>query len=99
MAITPQPSILAISWPDANQHPYFYIGIYTAIALGTVFMNICVTIAQYVGALRASRILFKQVLVSVVRATMRWHDTTPQGRILNRFGKVSISSHPFPNDV
>jgi len=42
---------------------------------------------QYTGALRASRVLFKQLLVSVVRATMRWHDTTPQGRMLNRFSK------------
>ncbi|KAJ7693236.1 P-loop containing nucleoside triphosphate hydrolase protein [Mycena rosella] len=27
------------------------------------------------------------LLVSVVRATFRFHDTTPQGRMLNRFGK------------
>ncbi|KAG6905178.1 hypothetical protein DXG01_004393 [Tephrocybe rancida] len=44
-------------------------------------------VAQYMGALRASRILFKQLLVTVVRATFRFHDTTPQGRMLNRFGK------------
>ncbi|KAG6914945.1 hypothetical protein DXG01_014339 [Tephrocybe rancida] len=44
-------------------------------------------VAQYTGALRASRILFKQLLVTVVRATFRFHDTTPQGRMLNRFGK------------
>ncbi|KAF9231441.1 hypothetical protein BU15DRAFT_90912 [Melanogaster broomeanus] len=42
---------------------------------------------QYSGALRASRSMFHQLLHNVVRGTMRWHDTTPQGRILNRFGK------------
>ncbi|KAG6881440.1 hypothetical protein C0995_001885, partial [Termitomyces sp. Mi166 len=44
-------------------------------------------VAQYTGALRASRILFRRLLETVVRATFRFHDTTPQGRLLNRFGK------------
>jgi len=34
-----------------------------------------------------SSALYRQLLVTVVRATFRFHDTTPQGRMLNRFGK------------
>jgi len=49
-------------------------------------VSLCSAAAQYTGALRASRLLFKQLLVSVVRATFRFHDTTPLGRMLNRFG-------------
>ncbi|KAF9258420.1 hypothetical protein L218DRAFT_934784 [Marasmius fiardii PR-910] len=73
--------------PSAHEHPLFYVGVYAAIGLGNVLVNICSVIVQYTGALRASRVLFKQLLERVVRATFRFHDTTPQGRILNRFGK------------
>ncbi|KAI1792466.1 multidrug resistance-associated ABC transporter [Ganoderma leucocontextum] len=78
---------LEITFPRAQEHPYFYIGIYTAIALSTGIINILGVITQYTGALRASRILFEKLLRTVVRATMRWHDVTPQGRMLNRFSK------------
>ena len=80
-------SALEMTFPPAQEHPYFYIGIYTAIALSTGIINILGVITQYTGALRASRILFEKLLRTVVRATMRWHDVTPQGRMLNRFSK------------
>ncbi|KAF7342473.1 ABC bile acid [Mycena venus] len=69
--------LFGIKWPSAIDHPLFYVGVYAGIGLTTAF---------YTGALRASRLLFKQLLVSVVRATFRFHDTTPLGRMLNRFG-------------
>ncbi|OBZ77340.1 ATP-dependent bile acid permease [Grifola frondosa] len=78
---------MTINWPPAQDHPYFYIGIYAAIALSTGLVNITGVITQYTGALRASRTLFQRLLTAVVRATMRWHDVTPQGRMLNRFSK------------
>lgn len=75
-------SLPDIDWPRAGQHPYFYIGIYAAISLSVAFVNVAGAITQYSGALRASRKLFKQLLACVVRATMRWHDVTPQGESL-----------------
>ncbi|KAI0772966.1 multidrug resistance-associated ABC transporter [Trametes elegans] len=77
----------ALNLPPASQHSFFYVGIYTAIAVASWLVNISGIITQYTGALRASRILFEKLLQSVVRATMRWHDVTPQGRMLNRFSK------------
>jgi len=68
-----------IQLPSAREHPLFYIGIYSALGLGTAFVGVLSAIVQYTGALRASKVLFMRLLVSVVRATMRWHDTTPQG--------------------
>ncbi|THH08106.1 hypothetical protein EW145_g2928 [Phellinidium pouzarii] len=73
--------------PSAYEHPLFYVGVYAAIGLFTVVISITSVATQYTGALRASRILFKQLLIAVVRATMRWHDVTPTGRMLNRFSK------------
>ncbi|KAJ7107582.1 multidrug resistance-associated ABC transporter [Mycena epipterygia] len=79
--------LLNMNWPSAADHPLFYVGIYAAIGLTTAFLTVTSSVAQLTGALRASRTLFKALLVSVVRATFRFHDTTPQGRMLNRFGK------------
>lgn len=79
--------IFGVEWPSAVEHPLFYIGIYSAIGFASALASVLSVTAQYTGALRASRILFKRLLVTVVRATFRFHDTTPQGRMLNRFGK------------
>jgi ABC-type multidrug transport system fused ATPase/permease subunit len=68
-----------IHLPSAQEHPLFYVGVYSALGLGSAFVGILSAIVQYTGALRASKVLFLRLLVSVVRATMRWHDTTPQG--------------------
>ncbi|CAA7263971.1 unnamed protein product [Cyclocybe aegerita] len=85
--VATMPTLFGIDWPRASEHPMFYVGIYAAIGLANALANVLSVTAQYTGALRASRILFKQLLVTVVRATFRFHDTTPQGRMLNRFGK------------
>ena len=76
----PYVSATEIDWPAAQEHHFFYIGIYAAIYLAAGFVKIAGVITQYTGALRASRKLFRQLLVTVVRATMRWHDVTPQGK-------------------
>ncbi|KAJ7660132.1 hypothetical protein DFH06DRAFT_1472233 [Mycena polygramma] len=81
-----RPGLFGINWPSAVEHPLFYVGVYAAIGLTSTFVGLCSAAAQYTGALRASRVLFQQLLVSVVRATFRFHDTTPLGRMLNRFG-------------
>ena len=71
-----------ISLPSGREHPLFYVGVYSALSLGSAFLGVLAAIVEYTGALRASRVLFKQLLVSVVHATMRWHDTTPQGTLI-----------------
>ena len=48
-----------IDWPSAVEHPLFYIGIYAVIGLANALVGIISVVAQYTGALRASRILFR----------------------------------------
>ncbi|KAJ3937406.1 MAG: hypothetical protein NXY57DRAFT_981367 [Lentinula lateritia] len=78
---------IAFNLPSVYENPMFYVGVYAAIGVLNALLSVIATAIQYTGALRASRILFRQLLVTVVRATFRFHDTTPQGRMLNRFGK------------
>ncbi|KDQ16441.1 hypothetical protein BOTBODRAFT_186495 [Botryobasidium botryosum FD-172 SS1] len=75
------------SLPSANAHPMFYIGVFSAIVLGAVLLNTTSSLIQSFGSYRASRRLFSRVLATVVQAPMRWFDTTPTGRILNRFSR------------
>ncbi|KAG0293961.1 hypothetical protein BGZ96_002011 [Linnemannia gamsii] len=65
----------------------FYIGIYCFITLMAVFFTVVRMLWQFYGSLRASRDLYEQLLVSIVRAPIRFFDTTPVGRIINRFSK------------
>lgn len=73
--------------PSAVEHPLFYVGIYAAIGFGAAFINVAASGIQFTGALRASRYLFRDLLSAVMLATVRFHDTTPAGRMLNRFSK------------
>ena len=74
--------------PPADKHPMFYVGVFAAIGIGGGLVLLLTLIVQYAAALKASKKMFKQLLDTVVHATMRWFDTTPQGRLLNRFSKV-----------
>jgi ABC-type multidrug transport system fused ATPase/permease subunit len=70
---------LKTDWPNAMEHPLYYIGIYAAIGMATAAINVAGYVVQFTGALKASRVLFERLLRSVARATMRWYDVTPQG--------------------
>jgi ABC transporter transmembrane region len=72
-------TVTTSSLPSANDHPLFYVAIYASIAFGAAAISILNVSVQYSGGIRASKFMFKQLLVAVVRATMRWHDSTPTG--------------------
>ncbi|KAH0558860.1 hypothetical protein GP486_004505 [Trichoglossum hirsutum] len=64
---------------------WYYLGIYVGLS---VFLSI-VGVLKYWwifrGCIRASRKLFDELAYAVVRAPLRWLDTVPLGRVLNRF--------------
>lgn len=57
-------------WPDASEHPFFYVGIYGAIGISIALANVLSVTAQYTAALRASRILFKCALPITVNVSL-----------------------------
>jgi len=72
----------------------FYVGVFAIIGIGGGFVLLLTLVVQYAAALKASKKMFKQLLDTVIHATMRWFDTTPQGRLLNRFSKVCDRNPP-----
>lgn len=68
-----------------NRSLWFYLGVYCFISAISVVFSISRLYLVYSGSIRASRRVFKAILHSVLRAPLRWLDTVPMGRVLNRF--------------
>ncbi|XP_022652533.1 multidrug resistance-associated protein 1-like isoform X2 [Varroa destructor] len=62
---------------------WVYLGIGGGQVIGAVIGTSCLAI----GCLSASSTLHSHMLYSIMRAPMSFFDTTPLGRIINRFGK------------
>jgi hypothetical protein len=56
---TTRKTIFGFDLPNAVEHPFFYIGVYAGIGSATALVGVMSVVAQYTGALRASRTLFK----------------------------------------
>lgn len=68
-----------------NKDLAFYLGIYVGTSILICILGTLRYLFVVLGALRASRILFEKLTYSILRAPLRWLDTVPVGRILNRF--------------
>ena len=64
-----------------------FLGIYALINFGSAFANFLRMVFLVVVGLRASKVLFRDLLLVVLHAPMSFFDTTPVGRIVNRFSK------------
>ncbi|KAK4161185.1 P-loop containing nucleoside triphosphate hydrolase protein [Cladorrhinum sp. PSN259] len=63
----------------------FYLWVYVALAIMSSIMGTLRYLFVYCGSIRASRNLFAKLSFVVLRTPIRWLDTVPVGRILNRF--------------
>ncbi|KAI1103432.1 putative ATP-binding cassette transporter protein [Jackrogersella minutella] len=63
----------------------FYLGIYVFLSTFTSIVSTFRYYYVFSGSIRASRQLFAKLNFVVLRAPLRWLDTVPLGRILNRF--------------
>lgn len=81
--------ILEETYNDANDlepvKPYIYI--YSAIVASVFLVGITRSLLFYTLATRCSQRLHDQVFGALIRTGMRFFDTNPSGRILNRFSK------------
>ncbi|KAH0581287.1 hypothetical protein H2248_012386 [Termitomyces sp. 'cryptogamus'] len=70
-----------------DEDPVFYIAIYAAITAAGLIIGTLRYFILYNGSIRASTVLYKRLLETVLFANIRFHDTVSRGRLLNRFGK------------
>ena len=70
---------------DQTQQVWYYLGIYIGLSVCIVVIGSIRYASTFVASLRASRLLFEKLSFTVLRAPLRWLDTVPVGRILNRF--------------
>ncbi|ORX44613.1 multi drug resistance-associated protein MRP [Hesseltinella vesiculosa] len=69
-------------------HGVWYLCIYALIGtMGVILASLQSLVIRVFAAIRSARILHQDMLRSVVRSPMVFFDTTPTGRILNRFSK------------
>lgn len=73
--------------PSADQHPSYYLVGYAIIMIGTALLMILTNAIGAWGSYRAAKKLHDSLLDSVVHGTIRFFNTTPVGRIINRFSK------------
>ncbi|OAD04478.1 hypothetical protein MUCCIDRAFT_140453 [Mucor lusitanicus CBS 277.49] len=81
--LAPQQQVVAEGQDRLN----YYLGFYCLINLAGVIVGTARFAVLYWGILDANKTLYAQLLHRMLRAPLRFFDTTPVGRILNRFSK------------
>ena len=69
----------------SNDNLPFYLSTYIGLSVAICVLGASRYYFVYMGSWRASRKLFDDLTYAVLRAPLRWLDTTPVGRTLNRF--------------
>ncbi|KAG0301922.1 hypothetical protein BGZ98_007943 [Dissophora globulifera] len=69
-----------------------FLGVYAALVVAYLGMSVLVTYtAMVVAAVRASTRLHERLLTTLIRLPMSFFDTTPLGRVVNRFSSDIFS--------
>ncbi|KFH73818.1 hypothetical protein MVEG_01032 [Podila verticillata NRRL 6337] len=63
----------------------YYLGVYITLSIIALAFAAATNLYTVFGGLAASRFLHERLLHKVIRAKVRFYDTTPIGRIVNRF--------------
>ena len=64
---------------------WFYLGVYVALSIMACVIGSLRYYLVLLAGIKASRNLFDRLTYAVLRAPLRWLDTVPVGRVLNRF--------------
>lgn len=86
------------NWSEVNQeyggNPEVgkYIGVYFAFGIGSAALVVVQTLILWIFcSIEASRKLHERMAIAIFRSPMSFFETTPAGRILNRFSRYVLS--------
>eukprot|EP01125_Pyxidicula_operculata_P021279 TRINITY_DN812_c2_g1_i1.p1 TRINITY_DN812_c2_g1~~TRINITY_DN812_c2_g1_i1.p1 ORF type:complete len:1539 (-),score=311.37 TRINITY_DN812_c2_g1_i1:20-4636(-) len=81
-------------WTDDEQAgltnstgPWYYLGIYAGIGSGFAVINFVRMIVLFFTGIYGASVIHNKMLGKVMRSPVSFFDTTPSGRIMNRFTK------------
>ena len=77
-----QQSIITRNEPEHTLS--YYLWIYVALAAASAVIGTMRFLWTFVMSIKAARTMFQRILFTVIRTPLRWLDTVPVGRILNR---------------
>ncbi|KAI0066574.1 P-loop containing nucleoside triphosphate hydrolase protein [Artomyces pyxidatus] len=63
---------------------FFYLGMYIALLLASMTLYAVAAIMFITGSMRASNLIHRTLVQSILGTTLRWLDTTPVSRIITR---------------
>lgn len=83
--------------PSTQAHPtMFYIVVFAVINLGSNLAYVGQSLIERLAGLKAAAALHDRMLATILRAPVEFFDTTPSGRVLNRF---TSDVHQLDRDV
>ncbi|CAN2387511.1 ATP-binding cassette [Pristimantis euphronides] len=92
--------VTPVSWDqfvgqNASAGIAFYLSVYGGIAAANSIFTALRALLFAFGAIRAATVIHKRLLQRVLRATVTFFDSTPVGRIINRFSSDLYSVDDF----
>ncbi|KAK4232219.1 hypothetical protein QBC38DRAFT_463457 [Podospora fimiseda] len=64
---------------------YFWLAVYVGFEVLTLLVFVIRVVLNFCVGMKAAKQLFQRMTHAILRAPLRWIDTIPSGRILNRF--------------
>ncbi|CAG7734589.1 unnamed protein product [Allacma fusca] len=94
-------SIWSMEPPDDGKQDIakrnLFLGVYGGLGMSQSVVVFLATASMILGSLKAAKLLHNNMLRRILRAPMSFFETTPLGRILNRFSKdVDVADEVFP---
>ncbi|XP_078665475.1 ATP-binding cassette sub-family C member 9-like [Branchiostoma floridae x Branchiostoma belcheri] len=82
-----------------NSTDYYIIG-YTGLSMGAIVLSAAAVATSILSSLRGARVMHDRMVHNIVRAPLRFFETTPTGRILNRMAGDQVELDDYlPNEM
>ena len=77
-----------------------YLGVYGGFGIVQALLGVAMNLTLAISTLRASRIMHRNMLNQIIKSPMSFFDTTPLGRIINRFAKdIDVCDSTLPTNI
>jgi ABC-type multidrug transport system fused ATPase/permease subunit len=72
---------------QSDVNVWYYLGIYALLGAAYTILSFFREMVVFYGSLKASRNIHQVLMENIMRAKLKFFDSTPLGRIMNRFSK------------